>query len=41
MLMKFGIFGIGFLLGTLVGFIMAGLAACNRSNLTRSDYGKE
>ena len=32
MLMKFGIFGIGFLLGILIGFIMAGLVACSRLN---------
>ncbi len=32
MLMNFVFGGIGFLLGTLMGFNMAGLAACNRSN---------
>ena len=33
MLMNFVFGGIGFLLGTLIGFILAGLAACSRSNL--------
>lgn len=32
MLMDFVFGGIGFLLGTLVGFNMAGLAACSRLN---------
>lgn len=32
MLMDFVFGGIGFLLGTLVGFYMAGLAACSRLN---------
>lgn len=33
MLMDFIFGGIGFLLGTLMGFILAGLAACSRLNL--------
>ena len=32
MLMDLGLVGIGFLLGILVGFILAGLVACSRSN---------
>lgn len=32
MLMDLGLVGIGFFLGILVGFIMAGLAACRRLN---------
>ena len=32
MLMNFIFGGIGFLLGTLMGFILAGLAACSRLN---------